>query len=139
MLALRQYINDVGKEVRGFRMLANVPNDRMGNLRNEMYVISEAIRLIEKSGKTEFDARLVVGGAGTVMANHSGLQFATVRNLPMADRGDPHRRGFRDPGPFMKEWEVWDQAGFREEEARDRAKTARQNYVDTLREKLYNF
>jgi inorganic phosphate transporter, PiT family len=170
MLALRQYINDVGNEVPGFRMLANVPNDRMGNLRNEMYVISEAIRLIEKSGKTEFDAddrkilanykkhldlstkfiptwvkvavaialglgtmigwkRIVVtvgekigkdhltygqgaaaeitamvtistadmlglpvstthvlssGVAGTMMANHSGLQFATVRNLLMA-------------------------------------------------------
>ena len=56
MLALRQYINDVGNEVSGFRMLRNVPNDRMGNLRNEMYVISEAIRLIEKSGKTEFTA-----------------------------------------------------------------------------------
>ena len=56
MLALRQYINDVGNEVRGFRMLKNVPNNRMSNLRNEMYVISEAIRLIEKSGKTEFDA-----------------------------------------------------------------------------------
>jgi inorganic phosphate transporter, PiT family len=56
MLALRQYVNDVGNEVNGFRMLRNVPNDRMGNLRNEMYVISEAIRLIEKSGKTAFNA-----------------------------------------------------------------------------------
>jgi PiT family inorganic phosphate transporter len=54
MLALRQYINDVGNEVSGFKTLKNVPNDRMGNLRNEMYVISEAIRLIEKSGKTQF-------------------------------------------------------------------------------------
>jgi PiT family inorganic phosphate transporter len=56
MLALRQYVNDVGNEVSGFQMLKNVPTDRMGNLRNEMYVISEAIRLIEKSGKTEFTA-----------------------------------------------------------------------------------
>jgi PiT family inorganic phosphate transporter len=56
MLALRQYVNDVGNEVAGFKMLKNVPNERMGNLRNEMYVISESIRLIEKSGKTEFTA-----------------------------------------------------------------------------------
>jgi inorganic phosphate transporter, PiT family len=56
MLALRQYINDVGNEVSGYKMLKDVPNDRMGNIRNEMYVISEAIRLIEKSGKTEFSA-----------------------------------------------------------------------------------
>jgi hypothetical protein len=46
---------------------------------------------------------------------------------------------FATPDHSMKEWEVWDQAGFREEEARDKAKSARQNYVDALREKLYNF
>jgi PiT family inorganic phosphate transporter len=56
MLALRQYISDVGNEVKDFKLLKNVPADRVGNLRNEMYVISEAIRLIEKSGKTEFSA-----------------------------------------------------------------------------------
>jgi hypothetical protein len=46
---------------------------------------------------------------------------------------------FATPDHSMKEWEVWDQAGFREEEARDKAKAARQAYVDGLREKLYNF
>lgn len=39
----------------------------------------------------------------------------------------------------MKEWEVWDQAGFREEAAREHAKAARASYADALREKLYNF
>ena len=39
----------------------------------------------------------------------------------------------------MKEWEVWDQAGLREEEAREVARAARQTYADALREKLYNF
>jgi hypothetical protein len=39
----------------------------------------------------------------------------------------------------MKEWEAWDQAAFKEEEARGRAKAARQAYADALREKLYNF
>ena len=39
----------------------------------------------------------------------------------------------------MKEWEAWDQAGFKEEEARENAKAARLAYVDALREKLYNF
>jgi len=43
------------------------------------------------------------------------------------------------PDHSMKEWEVWDQAGFREEEARVKAKAARAAYVDALREKLYNF
>jgi hypothetical protein len=39
----------------------------------------------------------------------------------------------------MKEWEGWDQAGLREEEAREVARAARQTYADALREKLYNF
>ncbi len=56
MLALRQYINEVGNEVAGFKQLKDVPNNQMANIRNEMYVISESIRLIEKSGKTEFSA-----------------------------------------------------------------------------------
>ena len=46
---------------------------------------------------------------------------------------------FATPDHSMKEWEVWDQAGFREEEAREQEKAARQAYVDALREKLYNF
>ncbi len=46
---------------------------------------------------------------------------------------------FATPDHCMKEWEAWDQAGFKEEEARDKAKTARQAYADALRKKLYNF
>ena len=56
MLALRQYVNDIGNEVRGFRLLKEVPADRQGNLRNEMYVVSEAIRIIEKTGHAQFNA-----------------------------------------------------------------------------------
>jgi hypothetical protein len=46
---------------------------------------------------------------------------------------------FATPDHSMKEWEVWDQADFREEEVRAKAKKARKAYVDGLREKLYNF
>jgi hypothetical protein len=46
---------------------------------------------------------------------------------------------FATPDHSMKEWEAWDQADFREEDARDKAKAARLAYVDGLREKLYNF
>jgi inorganic phosphate transporter, PiT family len=56
MLALRQYINDIGNEVKGYTLLKNVPADRQGNLRNEMYVVSEAIRIIEKGGHAQFSA-----------------------------------------------------------------------------------
>jgi PiT family inorganic phosphate transporter len=54
MLALRQDISDVGNEVRDFGALKNVSPERSGNLRNEMYVVSEAIRIIEKSGSPKF-------------------------------------------------------------------------------------
>ena len=46
---------------------------------------------------------------------------------------------FATPDHSMKEWGAWDQAGFKEEEAREKAKAARRAYVDGLREKLYNF
>lgn len=35
--------------------------------------------------------------------------------------------------------EAWDQANFAEQDARDVAKAARQQYADALREVLYNF
>jgi Phosphate transporter family len=56
MLALRQYIAEIGNEVRAFHNLRNVPADRMGNLRNEMYVVSESIRLMQKTGTPAFTA-----------------------------------------------------------------------------------
>jgi inorganic phosphate transporter, PiT family len=56
MLALRQYISEIGNTVRDFKVLKNVPSDKMGNLRNDMYVVSETLRLVRKSGKTEFNA-----------------------------------------------------------------------------------
>jgi hypothetical protein len=35
--------------------------------------------------------------------------------------------------------DTWEAAGFREEEARNKAKTAKQRYEDMLREKFFNF
>ena len=46
---------------------------------------------------------------------------------------------FATPDHSMREWEAWDQAGFKEEDAREKAKEARKAYVDALRDKLYNF
>jgi inorganic phosphate transporter, PiT family len=56
MLALRQYVNDIRNEVAGYQLLRNVPANRQGNVRNEMYLVSEAIRLIEKGGHAQFSA-----------------------------------------------------------------------------------
>jgi inorganic phosphate transporter, PiT family len=56
MLALRSLIGDVGNETALYKELKNVPPDMTRNFRNDMYIVSEAIRLIEKSGKTQFSA-----------------------------------------------------------------------------------
>ena len=170
MLALRQLVTDIGNETVLFGELARVPNDRVRNFRNDMYLVSEALRLMkpnkdlgisaadwealdnykkhvdgatrfipswvkvavamalglgtmvgwkrivvtvgEKIGKehltygqgaaAEITAMLTIGAAdwlgmpvstthvlssgiaGTMAANHSGLQWSTVRNLAMA-------------------------------------------------------
>jgi len=170
MLALRQLVTDIGNETVLFGELAKVPNDRVRNFRNDMYLVSETLRLMkktqqppmaaadwsamdnykkhvdgatrfipgwvkvavamalglgtmvgwkrivvtvgEKIGKehltygqgaaAEITAMITIGAAdwfgmpvstthvlssgiaGTMAANHSGLQWSTVRNLAMA-------------------------------------------------------
>jgi PiT family inorganic phosphate transporter len=170
MLGLRQLVTDIGNETVLFGELAKVPNDRVRNFRNDMYLVSEALRLMkktkqpamgaadwevldnykkhvdgatrfipgwvkvavamalglgtmvgwkrivvtvgEKIGKehltygqgaaAEITAMITIGAAdwfgmpvstthvlssgiaGTMAANHSGLQWSTVRNLAMA-------------------------------------------------------
>jgi inorganic phosphate transporter, PiT family len=170
MLALRQLVNDIGNETAIFGELSKVPQDRMRNFRNDMYLVSEALRLMKRNNQGDLSTadwdvlgnykkhvdyatrfiptwvkvavalalglgtmvgwkRIVVtvgekigkdhltygqgaaaeiiamatigaadglglpvstthvlssGVAGTMMANHSGLQWSTVRNLAMA-------------------------------------------------------
>jgi hypothetical protein len=43
------------------------------------------------------------------------------------------------PGHSMIAVEDWDRANFTEQDARDAAKAARQEYADALRQVLYNF
>jgi inorganic phosphate transporter, PiT family len=170
MLAMRGLISEIGAESAHYKDLKAVPQDKVRNFRNDMYLVSEALRLMQKSGNPKFSAadaavlknykshidnatkfiptwvkvavalalglgtmigwkRIVVtvgekigkdhltyaqgaaaeitamatigaadgfglpvstthvlssGVAGTMVANHSGLQWATVRNLAMA-------------------------------------------------------
>jgi PiT family inorganic phosphate transporter len=56
MLALRSLVSDIGDETAIYKQLKNVPPDMTRNFRNDMYVVSESIRLIQKSGKTQFSA-----------------------------------------------------------------------------------
>ena len=56
MLGLQQLVNGIGTEMAIFKELKAVPNDRVRNFRNDMYLASEAIRLIQKSGKPQFSS-----------------------------------------------------------------------------------
>jgi inorganic phosphate transporter, PiT family len=51
MLALRQLVSDISNETVLFGELARIPNDRVRNFRNDMYLVSEALRLMKKSGQ----------------------------------------------------------------------------------------
>jgi PiT family inorganic phosphate transporter len=54
MLALRTLVSDIGNETALYKELKNIPNDQVRNFRNDLYVISEALRLMHKSGKPQF-------------------------------------------------------------------------------------
>jgi PiT family inorganic phosphate transporter len=56
MLALRELINGVGTEMAIFKELAKVPHEQVRNFRNDMYLTSEALRLMQKSGTPKLAA-----------------------------------------------------------------------------------
>jgi inorganic phosphate transporter, PiT family len=56
MLALRQLVTDIGNETALFGELRSVPNDRVRNFRNDMYLVSEALRLMQKTHQPEIAA-----------------------------------------------------------------------------------
>lgn len=54
--ALSELISTIGQEVKGYSNLSNVPAANVPNTRNDMYVASESIRLVEKSKQIQIDA-----------------------------------------------------------------------------------
>jgi PiT family inorganic phosphate transporter len=78
MLALRELVNGIGTEMAIFRDLKNVPQDRVRNFRNDMYLASEAIRLMQKSGKPVFAAADVA-----VLKNYKSHVDRATRFIPL--------------------------------------------------------
>ncbi len=78
MLALRTMVNDIGTETSLYRELKNIPNDRVRNFRNDMYLISESIRLMQKSGKPQFTA-----ADSAVLANYKKHIDHSTRFIPL--------------------------------------------------------
>jgi PiT family inorganic phosphate transporter len=54
--ALQRLVADIGKNVVLYKSLANVPPEQTGNLRNDMYLTSEALRLMAKQNDPRFAA-----------------------------------------------------------------------------------
>src|SRR6202522_2036046 len=54
LLALRNLVNGIGTEMSLYKQLKEVPQDKVRNFRNDMYVVSEALRLMNKTHQPEF-------------------------------------------------------------------------------------
>ena len=78
MLALRVLINDISTEMAQFKELAAVPHERVRNFRNDMYLVSEALRLVQKSGKPQFAAT-----DAAVLKNYKGHIDKATRFIPL--------------------------------------------------------
>jgi PiT family inorganic phosphate transporter len=73
MLALRGLINDISNEVVNYKELRYIPQDQVRNFRNDMYLVSEALRIMQKSGHAEVSA-----ADAAVLANYKKhIDYAT--------------------------------------------------------------
>jgi inorganic phosphate transporter, PiT family len=78
MLALRTLVSDIGNETALYKEMKNIPNDRVRNYRNDMYLISEAIRLMQKSGNPTFSAEDTA-----ILANYKKHIDHSTRFIPL--------------------------------------------------------
>jgi inorganic phosphate transporter, PiT family len=78
MLALRNLVNGIGTEMAIFKDLKAVPQDRVRNFRNDMYLASEAIRLMQKSGKPAFAT-----ADAAVLKNYKSHVDRATRFIPL--------------------------------------------------------
>jgi PiT family inorganic phosphate transporter len=78
VLALRELVNDMANEMSIFKLLSKVPPERTRNFRNDMYLVSEALRLMQKSGKPEIAATDTA-----VLANYKTHIDKATRFIPI--------------------------------------------------------
>ena len=78
MLALRQMVSDIGNETVLFGELAKIPNDRVRNFRNDMYIASEALRLMKKTQQPAISA-----ADWEVLDNYKKHVDASTRFIPL--------------------------------------------------------
>jgi len=78
MLALRTLVGDIGNETALYKEMKNIPNDRVRNFRNDMYLISEAIRLMQKNHNPTFST-----ADTAILANYKNHIDHATRFIPL--------------------------------------------------------
>jgi PiT family inorganic phosphate transporter len=77
MLAARQMVLEIQHEVTAYKALASIPANQQSNVRNDMYVMSEALRLMAKSGNPKFTAP-----ENAVLANYKKHLDLSTKFIP---------------------------------------------------------
>ena len=77
MLAARQLAVEIQNEVTSYKSLANVPADQQQNIRNDMYIESEVLRLMAKAGKPQFSSP-----ENAVLANYKKHLDLSTKFIP---------------------------------------------------------
>jgi PiT family inorganic phosphate transporter len=78
MLAMRELANGIGTEMAIFKQLSAVPHEQVRNFRNDMYLMSEGIRLMQRSKKPEMSTADVA-----VLKNYKGHIDKATRFIPL--------------------------------------------------------
>jgi inorganic phosphate transporter, PiT family len=78
MLAMRGLANGIGTEMAIFKELAKVPHEQVRNFRNDMYLMSEALRLMQKSAQPQLAAADVA-----VLKNYKSHIDKATRFIPL--------------------------------------------------------
>ena len=77
VLALRELVEDLNHEVGLYKEFKSVPPSQQTNVRNDMYVASEAIRLIQKNKSVPFTA-----DENAALANYKGKVDKATKFIP---------------------------------------------------------
>jgi PiT family inorganic phosphate transporter len=78
ILALRELVEDLNHEVALYKEYKAVPANQQTNVRNDMYVASEAIRLIQKSHSVKFTA-----DENAALANYKSKVDKATKFIPL--------------------------------------------------------
>jgi phosphate/sulfate permease len=77
LMALRELVNDLSNEVALYKEYKAVPANQQTNVRNDMYVTSEAIRLMQKNKNPQFTA-----DENAVLTNYKGKVDKATKFIP---------------------------------------------------------